>query len=250
MHFSDDNLRAYLDGQADADLSRLIEDAVEGDPDLEQRLMALDPFAAAVQEAFLAVPNAARLAKVDLPEAERPSSGGAWRGVAVAASLTLAVGLGFFAGRETAPVQEAAAPTWRQQVANYQSLYVPETVASIEASPEQLQTQFERAGAVLGRDLPLEALAGVDGLDLRRAQVLAFNDKPLIQVAFAADNGVPVAFCIIRLDGDDRHTDPAMDQLAGLPSAHWTRDGYGYLLIGGKGAEGIEAMSESLAQVF
>ena len=59
MTFSDDTLKAYLQGSLGPEESDAIENAVENDPELEQRLMDLDPIAPVVREVFRDIPAAA-----------------------------------------------------------------------------------------------------------------------------------------------------------------------------------------------
>ena len=57
MTFSDETLLAYLNGNLDETDAQEIESAVEADPELEQRLMALDPFAPVVRGVFEKLPS-------------------------------------------------------------------------------------------------------------------------------------------------------------------------------------------------
>ena len=226
MKFSDNRLLAYLEGSLGESEARAIEDAVADDPALESRLMALDPFAAAVQQAFEGVPAEAPQVELPTPVAMRSTSGGAWRLMAVAASVgVLAVSATFWATRPS----ELG---WAAQAAIYQSLYVPETIASLDDSPEALDAQFARAEAQLGRSLNREVLEDLPGLDLKRAQLLSFKGKPLVQIVFADAQGQPFAFCIIRQGDGAPAKDVNMAVLSGLSTATWAGDGYGYMLLG------------------
>ncbi len=225
MKFSDETLLAYLEGSLEESEARAIEDAVADEPALESRLMALDPFAAAVQQAFEDVP--AKTPQVDLPQlVATQSSAGPMRLLAVAASVAvIAVSATFWATRP-------AELGWAAQAAIYQSLYVPETIASLNNSPEALDAQFARAEAELGRSLNRDVLEALPGLDLRRAQVLSFKGKPLIQIVFADAQGQPFAFCIIRQGEGAPAKDVNLAVLSGLATATWAGDGYGYMLLG------------------
>lgn len=225
MKFSDETLLAYLDGSLDESAMRALEDAVADDPALEARLMALDPFAAAVQQAFEDVPAVAP--EVELPpSAPSRAAAGPLRLLAVAASVgVIAVSATFWATRP-------ADPGWAEQAAIYQSLYVPETIAALDNSPEALDAQFAQAEAQLGRSLNRDVLENLPGLDLKRAQVLSFKGKPLVQIVFADAQGQPFAFCVIRQGDGAPAKDVNRAVLSGLATATWARDGYGYMLLG------------------
>lgn len=246
MKFSDDTLRAYLEGTIDQDQANAIETAVADDPDLEARLMALDPFAPVVQSVFEKVP--AEVPEVVLPEpmadAAPQQGAGLWRLTAVAASVAvLAVSATFWMTRPQ-PLG------WAEQAAIYQSLYVPDTIASLDNSDPSIAAQFAQAEEQLGRSLNRETLAALPGMELKRAQVLSFKGKPLIQVVFADEKGRPFAFCIIRQGEGAPEKDVKLAVLSGLATATWAQDGYGYMLIGNNEQTELGPHLDVLTQSF
>ncbi len=227
MKFSDETLLAYLEGSLDEVEARAVEDAVVDDPVLETRLMTLDPFVPVVQQVFEQVPAA--VPQVDLPEPQpvRAATGtGPWRLLGVAASVAV------IAVSATVWATRPAELGWAQQAAIYQSLYVPDTIASLDRSAPNLDMQFAQAEAQLGRSLNREVLEALPGLDLKRAQVLSFKGKPLIQIVFANAQGQPFAFCVIRQGDAAPNKDVNQAVLSGLATATWAQDGYGYMLLG------------------
>ncbi|EEE35802.1 conserved hypothetical protein [Rhodobacteraceae bacterium KLH11] len=243
MKFSDETLLAYLEGNLDETEARAVEDAVTDDPALEARLMGLDPFAPMVQKVFEAVPAKAPVVDLPAPVQSQPS-GGPFRLFAVAASVAvLAVSATFWATRPE-PLG------WAEQAAIYQSLYVPDTIASLDNSPQALDAQFAQAEAQLGRSLNREVLESLPGLDLKRAQVLSFKGKPLIQVVFADTQGNPFAFCIIRQGEGAPAKDVNLAVLSGLATATWAQDGYGYMLLGGNDQVDLDDELNILAGAF
>lgn len=243
MTFSDETLLAYLNGALDEEQSRALEAAVEEDVDLEQRLMSLDPFAPVVQQVFEKLP--AETPQIDLPPPASPSrAGGFLRLVAVAAGTAIAaVGLTFWATRP-------AELGWAQQAALYQSLYVPETIAPLDNSGTSLDMQFEMAEAKLGRSLNRETLEALPGLELKRAQILSFKGKPLIQVVFADEQGQPFAFCVIRQGPAAPDKEVRQAVLSGLSTATWAQDGYGYMLLGNSPQTDLDGELAVLTQSF
>lgn len=243
MKFSDETLQAYLEGRLDEAEMRGIEDAVTDDPALESRLMALDPIAPVVRDAFGGVP--AQTPEIELPEpvSERPYAG-PLRLLAVAASVTvLAVSATFWATRP-------AELGWIAKAAIYQSLYAPETVANINTSPDVLDAQIASAEAQLGRSLNRDVLESLPDLDLKRAQVLSFKGKPLVQLIFADAEGQPFAFCVIRHGEGAADKGVSLAVLSGLATANWTLDGYGYMLLGSDPQTDLDGKLDILTGAF
>ncbi len=243
MTFSDETLLAYLEGTLDEAQSRAIEAAVETDTTLEHRLIALDPFAPLVHDVFEKLP--AEAPTVDIPDpVVTTTRGGGLRLVAVAASAAIAsFALTFWATRP-------ADLSWAQQAAIYQSLYVPETIASLNSSNTALDKQFEMAEAQLGRSLNRKALESLPGLELKRAQVLSFKGKPLIQVVFADEQGQPFAFCVIRQGLNAPSAEIKQAVLSGLATATWAQDGYGYMLLGSSPQTDLQNELDVLIRTF
>ena len=197
---SDEELTAYLDGELPPEKRDAIDRGLEGDDALAARLAALEiPIdllregaAAALQEAP-AYPTQARPGRIG-------------QGALVAASVAvLALGLGVFWTMRPAPTQD-----WVLAVANYQSLYVTETLAASEPEEER-QARLTTLSEALGTDLT--PLLGVGEIEYRRAQLLGFEGEPLVQVAYLK-NGVPIAICITRVPGEDclLYTSDAADE--------------------------------------
>ncbi len=243
MKYSDETLLAYLEGTLDEAEASAIERAVAEDSALEHRLMALDPFAPVVQQVFQTLPTDDP--RVDLPSARpAPSAMGLGRLLAVAASVAvLAVSATFWATRP-------AEMGWAEQAAIYQSLYVPDTIASLDSSPQSLDKQFAMAEEQLGRSLNRDVLANLPGLELKRAQVLSFKGKPLIQVVFADEQGQPFAFCVIRQGAGAPAKDVKQAVRSGLATATWAQDGYGYMVLGGDDQTDLNSELDILRGAF
>ncbi|WP_170336486.1 anti-sigma factor family protein [Ruegeria arenilitoris] len=246
MKFSDETLLAYLEGNLDEAEASAIENAIETDPELEQRLMALDPFAPVVQSVFERVPTETPVVELPEPLTAEPVQpmGGGLRLLAVAASVgVIAVSATFWATR-TQPMG------WAEQAAIYQSLYVPDTIASLDSSPQALEAQFALAEEQLGRSLNRAELEALPGMELKRAQVLSFKGKPLVQVVFADEQGQPFAFCVIRQGEGAPSKDVKQAVLSGLATATWAQDGYGYMLIGNSDKTDLSGQLDFLTTSF
>lgn len=76
-------------------------------------------------------------------------------------------------------------------------------------------------------------------------QTLGFEGRPLMQLTFLSKFGDPIALCIIR----SRNTETqgiVVNEMRGMLAASWSKDGYEYLLIGGRD----EALIRNAASEF
>lgn len=239
MTYSDETLKSYLDGALPEAEAKALEQAMSTDEALQRRLMALDTFAAPVAETFQNLPGEARLEslRAALPTA-KPQSPRWWTGAAMAAS----VAVGALVGSQFLPSGSTEATGWRMEVARYQALYVPETVAYLGGDPNKLATEMARASKAVGLDLDLEALAEVDDLTLRRAQVLGFEGQPLIQMVYTDPKGTPFALCIMA----DAEGSEGPEILVGLATHTWESGTHGFILVGGDQLDKINDITKRL----
>lgn len=263
-YFSDETLTAYLDGELDPTTSRAVDAALETDSMLADRLASLDfPMDKLRQVMSPEALGAPALPASFLPQNETLSDAPQQNVVPLRPArsrflMPLSLAASFLIGMvattliqplpEQEPVVTAAAPAepaeppkigWTAAVATYQSLYVTETLEG----PAQ---EKSAADAVLARardefDVALGPATEIDGATFKRAQMLGFRGKPLLQMAYLRDDGTPFALCLIRTDNADRGIKPVeMFDLAGVS---WVKDGVGYFLIGGDDAAQIEDLS-------
>jgi len=239
MTYSDETLKDYLNGALPDAESEAIELTISMDEALQRRMMALDPFATPVADAFQGLPGKERIeslrAALPQPTARTPRW---WTGAAMAAS----VALGVVVGSQFLPSGQAEATDWRIEVARYQALYVPETVAYLGGDDEKLAVEMDRAADAVGLELDLDALVEVDDLTLRRAQVLGFEGQPLIQLVYTDPKGAPFALCI--MSDAEGEKGPAM--LAGLATHTWESDSHGFILVGGDQLDKVNGLAANL----
>lgn len=237
--FTDEELTAYLDGEADADLHARVQLALASDAVLSDRLQSLDLPAAALRDAF----SPEVLGAPQMPEGLLPAPRETRTPLRLVASIAVAFGLGVVSSYMLQPgPQPAKEPGWKAVVASYQSLYVTDTVDIAAQAPEITADVLTGFGGSHGIDLsPAQT---VEGLEFKRAQLLGFKGKPLLQMAYLAPGGVPVALCIIRSNGDDKPMQSEV--LAEMATASWVSDGVGYLLIGGQDQEFINSVAEDI----
>jgi len=137
------------------------------------------------------------------------------------------------------------ASDWHMAVAEYQALYTTDTLKSLDSDPTVLRPQVTRAAAALGAHLAADVLQ-VPDLQLKRAQILSFDQRPLVQFAYLDRAGTPIAFCATR---SDPATAPMqVTTMDGLAVAFWSKGGFGYMVIGGRQTADIEAIAKVLQQ--
>jgi len=231
-NFSDEELTAFLDGEAGDALHAAIEAALETDEVLAERMAALDlPLAPIVQAYDALLQTAPEMPAFDtvIPEPVQARPRGVWAkgfgvfGTGLAAGLAMA----FFTGLGTPEPQPRG---WVSFVASYQALYTTATLSGATPSQQEAEVQLASVSDALGLDLT--GLPVTEGLTFKRAQVLGFNGKPLIQIAYLREDGTPVALCIIPAGPDDKPV--SMGEAEGLDIARWNTPGFGFLLIGGE----------------
>ena len=246
MSFTDNELKIYLAGDASQLLDRNIETALSSDPALERRLMALDSVADSVRDTLKILPSAARLETLlQTTKSPRAKSGSIW-GVSLAASILAGIVLGW-SGKDYVSINP---PTWQMEVASYQALYTPRTIAHLDRDPVKLSSQFKRASAALGLGLPQEKLAKIEALTLSRAQVLGFQGQPLIQIVYQSETGTPIALCIIAKGTQTKENQIIYAQMQGLASATWANNAYEFFLIGGQDETHIQNWANRFKLVF
>lgn len=253
----DEQLVAYLDGELSLDARQALDQLLVDSPELRRRLEDLRGGERPFREAFDLLMQQAPVERMSaalagIPEPPRtattaPAVPRDWRGVAAAAMVLLALGIGFVVGvvghapevAEVAPPAATAAKGWRQAVADYQVLFVTESLTPDQGGRAGVELVSQRVGLALGG-----VATSRDGLEFRRAQLLEFNGKPLAQIAYLAHGKVPVAFCVIRSANPD--TPRAFEVRNGLGIVHWVAGGYGFMLIGDIEEARLARLADSL----
>lgn len=225
-YISDEELVAYLDGEDDLAPVAEIAEALKSDPALARRLDALRIDRDLVASSFAGlVPDDTAMPDFSESGGDAPRFG--LPALATAASLALAIGLG--AGIWLTSLNRSG---WTDYVAAYQALYSNSTLAHIQQDASSQQAELDRVAPAIGKTLEVDALQIFPEAQYRRAQVLSFEGRALMQLAFTSSTGEPIALCIIRSDRAS-DADPRLKKMEGLSTAWWARDGYEYLLIGG-----------------
>jgi len=231
MSYSDQELLTFLNGEMDARRAEQIEQTMRVDRELEHRVMALDPVAAPVRDAMTDLPGRKVLAELERVALDGENRGGSrtpW--MKLVAVLVLGVVLGSGAMWLAGP----SADDWRGRVAQYQSLYVADTVRLTIASDEVLERQIEVASEKLGRPLDQASLEAPSALRLARVQVLGLDDAPLIQIVYQDAEGTPFALCVTTAGPRGGANEPSSEMLHGLATTAWEDGSFRYIFVGGE----------------
>lgn len=230
MNFSDEDLVAFLDGALEPEKMQQIEIAISHDVSLVTRLDNLSFNSVEMDAAFGSLLGSAPdvpdflNAEPAIQSKNRFSGSGAF---AACALVFLAMGWGshaFFAG--------VGPQTWRDYVAAYQVLYVNETLSPVRQSDDQKLQNLARVSKAIGLQLDFGHVTNVEGFEFKRAQILGFEGKPLIQLAFVSTAGVPFALCIYKSQNiGTMNVETGL--MEGLGATSWSKGGFEYLLIGG-----------------
>jgi len=232
--FTDEELTAYLDGEATPEDVAAIVAALDSDPAVEAQLRALEIPKAGIASAFAESLRDAPPA----PDLAPPVGHSRKAGFLLAASFCVCL---VFSGVIGAAIQRNVEPDWMEMAAAYQALYVEETVATASPTADETTAQLARVSDALGKDLA--AVATVTRASFKRAQILGHAGKPLIQIAFLSKAGAPIALCIYENDSG-RSSEATISRMHALASATWEREGYQYLLIGGEDEALIGKMAD------
>lgn len=224
LNHTNEDLTAYLDGELTAEKASEIENALINNEVLKERLDALTIDKDHLKNAFSALlDEAPTMAPIIVTQPK-------WHFQQMAAAAIIALTIGLGVGTL---LPEKKDESWRGYVAAYQALYANATLAHVEQTEDAAKNELTRVSAAIGKNFDYTTFAQDQNLDYKRAQILSFNGKPLIQLTFLTNDGKPIALCIIRQDGSN-DTTMKLGEAEGLKTASWTSDGYEYLLIGGK----------------
>lgn len=238
-HPHDDVLRAFLNGTLSEDQDARLSAELAENPALERRIMALDPAARPVAKAMAHLPDPARIKDLQR-QLRAPDTSPIWRPtLSLVAALIAGLGIGWALNPA---VLSGPTSDWRTEVARYQALYVPETVAQLNSDDATLAVQFQRATTAVGLALDPGPLGDLDGVTLARAQVLGFETDPLVQIVFRDAAGTPLALCLMA--GPSQDSGP--QQLAGLASYSWSGPSHRFLLIGGQDQKQITDLARRI----
>lgn len=238
--FSDEQLIAYIDGQAAPDEVRHIETALQNDKALRSQLDELSVDLSALPTAFAQLQSEKTL--VVLPTDD--VTGKSPKQHLLAASVVVALLASFIAGsRFTSDTTD-----WRGYVAAYQALYSSQTLANVKTNNLEKERQLQRVAAAIGKKISIAELTVLPEVSFVRAQVLQFEGKALAQISLQTMTGIPIALCILP-QSSSKPKPPTSTTAEGLSASYWDEAGYGYFLIGGTDEQLINRLAAVYANL-
>ncbi len=236
---SDEELTAFIDGELVGEDAARIEAMIEADEAVAERLEYLARASLPFKEAFAPLLDAAPQAKLESMLSAIPASRSAGpatfatrRGFlgALAASVVAGIAIDravIGVGARLSGKDEST--EWRAVVAEYISLYTPETLAGPVPSKEVQSAQLARLDTSLGLQLSPEQIALPD-VDFKRAQILQYDGKPLAQIAYLDPETGPMALCIVASDIGAKA--PDIEGRKGMNVVYWSSASHAFMLIG------------------
>lgn len=242
---TDEQLVAYLDNQLDSEQRQRIDAAVAEDPMLGLRLQWLNrsslPFKSAYDELVNQAPVDRMQAMLDtVPSATRPPLGRR-RFLAAAAGLVVS---GVLADRLFLSWQASQEnDNWRQLVADYMVLYIPQTLDHLPNDEATQRSQLHTIETSLDLSLSPVQLA-LPRAEIKRAQILEYDGVPIAQITYLDPVHGPMALCITRSNSGSRHF--VRERRHGMNIVYWAGMQHAWMLIGHNPAAELEAMATTL----
>jgi anti-sigma factor RsiW len=231
---SDEELTAYLDGEAsEADRHRIDAEKTR-DPALRARIAQLEIDTSGIRDAF----NTMRAPAFHIsPKPQVVPKNGWWK---TAAAVALAFGVGLLSSQFL-----QSAPEWQQQAASYHELYSTDTLAGLAATDAMQQDQIAAVSKAIGKEMSVAQVSAGPDFEFKRAQLLGFNKKPLAQIAYASKAGAPFALCIFA-DGATKTKEPTFKRMGKIDTATWSDGSHTYLVLSGGDENDLRKLTSQL----
>ncbi|KAB0634208.1 anti-sigma factor family protein [Burkholderia latens] len=147
------------------------------------------------------------------------------------------------ASQAAAPIAQTTTSPWIMAAVNYQQLYTRDTVAFDPANPAAAAHTIDNIRRDDGLRIHIPDLRAV-GLTFKRIQRLNFNHKPLVQIVYLPDKGLPVALCVMKDERPD--TVPTRQQVGSMDVVTWRRARITYALIATPGDTDLSAIGKRI----
>ncbi|MGR9074957.1 anti-sigma factor family protein [Rhizobium leguminosarum] len=253
---SDEDLTAFIDGELTPEEAARIEAIVNEDESTAERLEFLARASLPFKQAFAPLLAEAprqkletMLAAIPAEPSTKSNATAAFAGRrrflgALAASLVAGIAIDravIGIGRSFSAKDENS--EWRAVVADYISLYTPETLAGPVPERDVQAAQLGSLDEKLGLSLSPEAVS-LPGIDFKRALMLQYDGRPLAQVAYLDPETGPMALCIVKSDAGSKA--PDLESRKGLNVIYWSNETHAFMLIGRIPADRMKELGEDV----
>lgn len=271
--YSDEDILRYVDGDMDEQATNQLRNDIDRDSELSQRVDAMLASQLPYSMAYKVNPPP------QMPESIRQSVS-TWSDIARNASSIQALapkhrsmkvatvagitGLSFVLGFSAASLRDkdlAIAtnnPTvisqstedtlWVKRVADYQSLYVAQTVSNIHDGRMKADELLARTDILEVMDAKIPDLSNYN-YQFVRAQQLGFQGQPLIQLVYTSPGKKPLALCFMPSKGQDQNT-ISLAVHEGLGSASWRTASQRFVIVADESQTSIESIARHAQKTF
>ena len=132
---------------------------------------------------------------------------------------------------------------WVTAIAQYQALYVRETIDQQTQELNQSQKVLSDTFSAHPMATFVPDLTG-SGYQFKRVQRLGFANKPLLQMVYLGTSGNPAALCVLPIDEPDQPV--TTQRIDGLNIASWQRGGLAYVFASDMPIEQTQAIAVGL----
>jgi anti-sigma factor RsiW len=232
-------LVAYADGELEPEAVENVKRLIAADPDALRMVQIYRETAAllrvACDEEFY-TPNAALVSAASRPAA-RPRLR---HGLALAASLAIAIA-GFGGGAMWAGDAPSGHVEFLAEVAEYHEIYSRETRHLVEVPAEQVEHLRAWLGQRLARNLDVPDLTAA-GLRFAGARMLIINERPVAQLMYTREKGLPIGLCLTQVTGNPSSI--SVERRGAMQLASWEDGYYGYVVVGDMDAADARDIAE------
>lgn len=284
MKPDDSTLIAYADGELDAAGAASVEQALAESSELRESVARLRASRLPYQDAFAAqklppLPDALRLRIEAMASAAQAQSAAAvqaqpreqeavpasakvvplparrnrpmlWLAAAFVAGAFCA-GLvqqfaagGFGGGSGPSLAASGAKKPWISVAADYQQLYTRDTVANLTPDPAISAKIVGEIRSDDGIRLRVPDLS-MAGMRFKAVDRLRYDGKPLVQIVYLPEHGVPVALCVMKDARPDQGI--AKHEMHGMTVVAWRQNELSYALIGKPDSGDLEAIARQIS---
>ncbi|MBW9102628.1 anti-sigma factor family protein [Paraburkholderia phenoliruptrix] len=267
MKPDDSQLIAYADGELSAREAEPVERALAQSADLRESVALLQASRLPYREAFAAqklppLPDdlrrriesmaqaAGRQASSDFAPQEQRSARRVWLAAAFVAGAFcagLVQQLGAWPGAwgERAVSTAAVQPRpWISVAVDYQRMYTRETVAHVVPDGAASTRTVDAIRKVDGIRLRMPDLQAA-GLSFKTVERLRYNGKPLVQMVYLPEHGMPVALCVMKDSRPDESI--AQREMDGMKVVSWRQNELSYALIGKPDSADLPAIARQIS---